>query len=155
MISIRQVMMAGAAFALPAALMTTAANGAQPFYAGKTVTVFITSGSGGSVDLMNRLGARHLGKHLPGEPNVLAKNKTGAGGLVGANYIYNQAPKDGTELGGSLMAVPFAPSITAIPAAARTSSSTRRSSTGSRAPPASSPSPRPGTPRRSRRGRIC
>lgn len=109
MIPIRRVVTAGAALALPAMLMTTAAGAADDFYAGKTVTVFITSGSGGSVDLMNRLGARHLGKHLPGNPNVLAKNMTGAGGIVGANYIYNQAPKDGTELGGSLMAVPFAP----------------------------------------------
>lgn len=107
--SIHRVMMVGAAAVLPAILMSSAAHAAEPFYKGKRVTIFITSGSGGSVDLMNRLGARHLGAHLPGHPDVIAKNKTGAGGVFGANYIYVNAPKDGTELGGSLMAVPFAP----------------------------------------------
>ncbi len=82
---------------------------AKDFYRGKRITHYITSGSGGSVDLMNRLGARHLGKHIPGNPRVLAKNKTGAGGIVGLNYMYIQAPKDGTETVGSLMAVPMAP----------------------------------------------
>jgi tripartite-type tricarboxylate transporter receptor subunit TctC len=85
------------------------AAGAADFYKNKRVTHYITSGSGGSVDLMNRLGARHVGRHIPGSPRVLAKNKTGAGGIVGANYMYNQAPKDGTETMGSLMAVPMAP----------------------------------------------
>ncbi len=87
----------------------TAADAADPFFKGKKLTIFITSGSGGSVDLMNRLGARHVKKHIPGNPSVIAKNKTGAGGMIGANYIYNIAPKDGTELGGSLMSVPYAP----------------------------------------------
>ncbi|MGE0652070.1 MAG: tripartite tricarboxylate transporter substrate-binding protein [Alphaproteobacteria bacterium] len=78
-------------------------------FKGKTVTIFITSGTGGSVDLMGRLGARHLGKHLPGNPSIIAKNKGGAGGIIGANYIWDQAPKDGTELGSSLNSIPFAP----------------------------------------------
>lgn len=82
---------------------------AADFYKGKRVIHYITSGSGGSVDLMNRLGARHVGKYIPGNPTVLAKNKTGAGGVVGANYMYLQAPRDGTETMGSLMAVPMAP----------------------------------------------
>ncbi|MDX1484604.1 MAG: hypothetical protein R3229_08995 [Alphaproteobacteria bacterium] len=99
---------AGALALTGAALAPQAADGAD-FYRGKRITHYITSGSGGSVDLMNRLGARHVGRHIPGNPRVLAKNKTGAGGIVGANYIYLQAPKDGTETGGSLMAVPMAP----------------------------------------------
>lgn len=107
--SIRKTMMASAAALLPAVMLSTTALAAGPFYKDKRITVYITSGSGGSVDLMNRLGARHVGKHIPGNPRVIAKNKTGAGGLVGANYLYNQAPKDGTELAGSLMTVPYAP----------------------------------------------
>lgn len=95
---------AGAVFALGAGVAH-----AEDSFKDKTVTIFITSGSGGSVDLMARLGARHLGAHLPGTPRVLAKNKGGAGGIVGANYIYDQAPKDGTELGSSLNSIPFAP----------------------------------------------
>ncbi|MFT5540280.1 MAG: tripartite-type tricarboxylate transporter receptor subunit TctC [Alphaproteobacteria bacterium] len=107
--SIRKTMMVGAVALLPAVMLSTTALAADPFYKDKRITVFITSGSGGSVDLMNRLGARHVGKHIPGKPKVIAKNKTGAGGLVGANYLYNQAPKNGTELAGSLMTVPYAP----------------------------------------------
>lgn len=103
-----KTMMASALALLPAMLAASAADAAD-FYRGKRITHYITSGSGGSVDLMNRLGARHVGRHIPGNPTVLAKNKTGAGGIVGANYIYLQAPKDGTETGGSLMAVPMAP----------------------------------------------
>ena len=97
------------ALALLAGTALPQAAGAADFYQGKRMIHYITSGSGGSVDLMNRLGARHVGKHIPGNPRVLAKNKTGAGGVVGANYMYLQAPKDGTETMGSLMAVPMAP----------------------------------------------
>ena len=100
---------------ISAAVLTVAAaqpstvRAAEPFFQGKHVTLYISSGTGGTVDLMNRLGASHLGKHLPGHPTVIAKNMNGAGGLVGMNYVYNQAPRDGTALGGSLMSVPFAP----------------------------------------------
>lgn len=97
--------------ALAAGVLVLSAQGAaaEVSYKGKTVTLFITSGTGGSVDLLSRLGARHLADHLPGNPTVVAKNKGGAGGIVGANYIYDQAPKDGTELGSSLNSIPFAP----------------------------------------------
>lgn len=104
----RIVTCAGILAFVPAAL-TASAAGAADFYQGKRIIHYITSGSGGSVDLMNRLGARHVGRHIPGNPTVLAKNKTGAGGIVGANYMYLQAPKDGTETMGSLMSVPMAP----------------------------------------------
>ncbi|MDH3239882.1 MAG: tripartite tricarboxylate transporter substrate-binding protein [Alphaproteobacteria bacterium] len=97
------------ALALLAGVALPQAAGAADFYKNKRMTHYITSGSGGSVDLMNRLGARHVGRHIPGNPTVLAKNKTGAGGIVGANYLYNQAPKDGTETMGSLMSVPVLP----------------------------------------------
>ena len=97
------------ALALLAAAGGPQAADAADFYRSKRITHYITSGSGGSVDLMNRLGARHVGRHIPGKPRVIAKNKTGAGGVVGANYMYLQAPKDGTETMGSLMAVPMAP----------------------------------------------
>lgn len=108
---IRSFALAAGALGLVAGALApdAAAQAAKPFYQGKRITHYITSGSGGSVDLMNRLGARHVGRHIPGNPRVLAKNKTGAGGIVGANYMYIQAPKDGTETMGSLMSVPMAP----------------------------------------------
>jgi tripartite-type tricarboxylate transporter receptor subunit TctC len=68
------------------------------FYDDKTVTVVIRSTPGGGYDFYGRLIARHLGKHLPGNPEVIAVNRPGAGGLVATNYMYNRAPKDGTEI---------------------------------------------------------
>ena len=58
----------------------------------------IASGPGGGFDLWGRAVARHIGRHLPGKPNVVSQNMPGAGGFVAANYIYNVAPKDGTAM---------------------------------------------------------
>src|SRR5215467_1319894 len=65
----------------------------------QTVTVVVGYSPGASYDIYMRNFARHLGKHLPGNPNVIPQNMTGAGSLRAANYIYNAAPKDGTTLG--------------------------------------------------------
>jgi tripartite-type tricarboxylate transporter receptor subunit TctC len=54
---------------------------------------------GGGADTYARLVARHLGKHIPGNPTVVVRNMQGAGSVVAANHIYNVSPKDGTELG--------------------------------------------------------
>ncbi len=86
-----------------------AAQDGADFYRGKTLNIIITSGTGGSVDLMGRLGARHVGRHIPGNPTVVARNMGGAGGIVGMNHIYTTAPKDGTEIGTALNTVPFEP----------------------------------------------
>ena len=68
-------------------------------FAGKRIQTFATSRPGGGFDLYNRLLARHLGRHIPGAPTVVASNMTGAGGLVFANWLYNKAAKDGTQMG--------------------------------------------------------
>jgi tripartite-type tricarboxylate transporter receptor subunit TctC len=86
-----------------AALLTglTAAN-ADPvadFYRGKTVNVLVGVGAGGEYDLQMRLVARHIGKHIPGNPTVVPQNMTGAGGLRMANYLANVAAQDGTYIG--------------------------------------------------------
>src|SRR5436190_4049069 len=75
------------------------AQPAEQFFARKTVTIFIGYTAGGSYDLYGRLVARHLGKHIPGQPTVVAQNMPGAGSLKAANYIFEVAPKDGTALG--------------------------------------------------------
>jgi tripartite-type tricarboxylate transporter receptor subunit TctC len=68
-------------------------------FAGKQIRLFIGfSPTGFGYDTYGRLLARHLGNHLPGRPNVVASNKPGAGSLNLANYIYNVAPRDGTEI---------------------------------------------------------
>jgi tripartite-type tricarboxylate transporter receptor subunit TctC len=75
------------------------AQSAADYYKGKTIGINIGYGAGGGYDTYGRVLARHLGRHIPGNPNVVPKNMPGAGALKAANYIYNSAPKDGTELG--------------------------------------------------------
>jgi tripartite-type tricarboxylate transporter receptor subunit TctC len=83
---------------MPAAAQAPAANQAD-FYKGKTVEVIISTGAGGGLDANGRIVARHLGNHIPGNPTVVAKNMPGAGHIRAANYVFNQAPKDGTTIG--------------------------------------------------------
>jgi tripartite-type tricarboxylate transporter receptor subunit TctC len=81
------------------ALLLAAPAAAQPAagtLAGKTVTLIIGFGPGGGYDLWGRTVARHIGKHLPGNPTVVPQNMPGAGSYVAASHIYNAAPKDGT-----------------------------------------------------------
>jgi len=75
---------------------------AQPvadFYRGKTIQMLIGYTVGGGYDLNARVLARHMGKHIPGNPNIVAQNMAGAGSLRLANFLYNVAPKDGTAIG--------------------------------------------------------
>jgi tripartite-type tricarboxylate transporter receptor subunit TctC len=76
-----------------------AAAGAQETFQGKTVSVFVAASVGGGYDFYARLLARHIGKHLPGNPTVVVKNMPGAGGVVLANYLQTRAARDGTEFG--------------------------------------------------------
>jgi tripartite-type tricarboxylate transporter receptor subunit TctC len=82
------------------AVMTVAPAAAQaPNFAGKNVTMIIGFGPGGGYDLWGRVVARHIGKHLPGNPSVVPQNMPGAGSYNAASNIYNIAPKDGTVMG--------------------------------------------------------
>jgi tripartite-type tricarboxylate transporter receptor subunit TctC len=69
------------------------------FYRNKSVTLIVGNGPGGGFDVFGRLLARHIGKHIPGNPTVIVQNMPGAGTLLAANYLYNVAPKDGTQFG--------------------------------------------------------
>ena len=69
------------------------------FYKGKTLGINIGFPPGGGYDTYGRVLARHMGKHMPGNPSVVAKNMPGAGALKAATYLYSSAPKDGTEIG--------------------------------------------------------
>jgi tripartite-type tricarboxylate transporter receptor subunit TctC len=71
----------------------------EAFYRGKVLTLFVGYGPGGGYDLTARVLARHLGSHIPGSPNIVVQNMPGAGSLVAANYLYNVAPRDGTQFG--------------------------------------------------------
>jgi tripartite-type tricarboxylate transporter receptor subunit TctC len=86
--------------ALALALVSTAhAQSVESFYRGRTVTIVVGYSVGGGYDVLARVLARHLGKHLAGNPSIVVQNMPGAGSLRAANYLYNAAPKDGTTLG--------------------------------------------------------
>jgi tripartite-type tricarboxylate transporter receptor subunit TctC len=70
-----------------------------PTFAGKTIRLYIGTSPGGGYDTYGRLVARHIGRHLAGNPAVVAQNMPGASSLVLANFLFNQAPRDGTALG--------------------------------------------------------
>lgn len=74
------------------------AEAASDFYKGKTIRVIIRSNPGGGYDFYGRLIARHMPRHIPGNPDAIAVNMPGAGGIVAANYMMNRAKKDGTEI---------------------------------------------------------
>jgi tripartite-type tricarboxylate transporter receptor subunit TctC len=69
------------------------------YFKGKIITVYVSNPAGGGYDYYARLVARHIGRHLPGNPRVIVSNMPGAQGMTGANYLYNTAPRDGTALG--------------------------------------------------------
>jgi tripartite-type tricarboxylate transporter receptor subunit TctC len=75
------------------------ADAQEPYYKGKRLTVLINFSAGGPTDIEGRLFAKHLSKHIPGQPNVIVQNMEGAGGLVGAQFLGEVAPKDGTVMG--------------------------------------------------------
>jgi tripartite-type tricarboxylate transporter receptor subunit TctC len=66
---------------------------------GRPVTMIIGSGAGGGIDLYGRVVARHLGRHIPGQPPVVPQNMPGAGSIAAANHLFNVAPRDGTAIG--------------------------------------------------------
>jgi tripartite-type tricarboxylate transporter receptor subunit TctC len=85
-------------FSLSVALGRTA-EAQIPGFSGETIAIEIGYGPGGGYDTYARLLAKHYGNFIPGNPAVVPRNMPGAGSLRAANFIYNLAPKDGTELG--------------------------------------------------------
>jgi tripartite-type tricarboxylate transporter receptor subunit TctC len=81
------------------ALGITAARADEPFYQGKRVTLLINFAPGGPTDVEGRLLAKHIVKHIDGDPSLIVQNKDGAGGLVGAAYLGEVGPRDGTMFG--------------------------------------------------------
>jgi tripartite-type tricarboxylate transporter receptor subunit TctC len=81
------------------ATVATSATKADDFYRGKRLNLLINFAPGGPADIEGRLFAKHLSKHIEGAPSIIVQNKDGAGGLVGANYLGEVGPRDGTMLG--------------------------------------------------------
>ena len=98
--------MLGCCFGPPARLplpccLTAGARAAEPFYKGKRLTLLIGAASGGPTDIEGPVaGGSILGRHIEGHPSLLVLNKEGAvGGVVGATFLGEVAPRDGTMLG--------------------------------------------------------
>lgn len=85
--------------ALLAGLVNLPPANTQESFAGKTIRLSIGTGPGGGYDTYGRLVARHIGRHLPGNPAVVPQNMPGAASLTLTNFLYNQAPRDGTAIG--------------------------------------------------------
>jgi tripartite-type tricarboxylate transporter receptor subunit TctC len=91
------------------AVTVTASAQAQGQGTSGPVTLAIGSAAGGGYDQYARLTARFLQRELPGNPTVVPKNMTGAGGIVVLNWVYNSAPRDGTAIASSQGSAVFAP----------------------------------------------
>ena len=88
-----------ACLALLAALSTSAtAWGQTDFYRGKTISIVVGFAPGGSYDAYARLVARHIGRYIPGQPNVIVQNMPGAGTMMSVRHLDANAPKDGTVM---------------------------------------------------------
>ena len=72
---------------------------AQDIYQGKAIRLIVGFAAGGGFDTYSRAIARHLGKHIPGNPSIVVENMTGAGSLIAANHIFNAAKPDGLTIG--------------------------------------------------------
>ncbi|MBI4527509.1 MAG: hypothetical protein HY695_27250 [Deltaproteobacteria bacterium] len=79
--------------------LTLNVHAQDSFYRGKTLLFIVGYAAGGGYDTYTRLIARHIGKHIPGNPSTLVENRTGAGGLIAVNSLYNQAKPDGLTIG--------------------------------------------------------
>jgi tripartite-type tricarboxylate transporter receptor subunit TctC len=85
------------------------AETAEEFYRGKAVTLIVSSASGGGYDLVSRLVAKYMQRHMPGNPTIVVRNMPGAGGVVATNNLYNVASRDGLTFGQLQNTLPFEP----------------------------------------------
>src|SRR5258708_33828361 len=83
------------------ALLTSAvpALALEPYFRGKTIRIVVGFSAGGGYDVYARAIARHMGKHIPGNPSIIVENMAGAASLISANYVYKAAKPDGLTIG--------------------------------------------------------
>lgn len=87
------------AFLSAATALAGEAATAADFYAGKRISIVVNFDAGGPADIEARLIARHIVKHIPGNPAIIVQNMAGAGGMVGARWLGEKAARDGTVAG--------------------------------------------------------
>jgi tripartite-type tricarboxylate transporter receptor subunit TctC len=103
------VVTAIALFGLSGMAVPGRADAVSDFYKGKDLRLIISSTVGGGYDIYARTIARHLNRHIPGNPTIVPQNMPGAGGIAAANHIYAVAPKDGSVIAAIQNTVPFEP----------------------------------------------
>jgi len=86
-------------WSLAVLLIVTSVGWADDFYRGKTVRIIVGGSAGGGFDTYSRVMARHMGRHIPGNPALLVENMTGAGTLIAAKYLHGSAKPDGLTFG--------------------------------------------------------
>jgi tripartite-type tricarboxylate transporter receptor subunit TctC len=97
--SLSNCLLALTAFAAGALSLTPAmAQSVAEFYGGKQISLLVGASAGGGYDALGRLAARHLGKHIPGNPTIVVQNMPAAGSLAATNHIAATAPQDGTMI---------------------------------------------------------
>ncbi len=94
------------ALGLAPSLAPAQADPIADFYQGKTITIVASSGAGGPIDIACRAVARFLGRHIPGNPTIVVRNMPGGGHVLMSNFMYVNAPKDGTYIGGVVNSIP-------------------------------------------------
>src|SRR5581483_11008785 len=82
--------------AIAAFLLTVSAHAQDDFFAGKSMTMLCPSGAGAGYDFYARILAKYLPRFIPGNPQIVVRNRPGGGGVTMSNHLYNLAPKDGT-----------------------------------------------------------
>jgi tripartite-type tricarboxylate transporter receptor subunit TctC len=97
------------AFAAVLAGTPVRADAIEDFYKGKTVSLVVSSSTGGGYDTLARLLTRFISRHLAGNPNIVIRNMPGAGGIVATNHLYTLAAKDGSVIGAVQNNTPFEP----------------------------------------------
>jgi tripartite-type tricarboxylate transporter receptor subunit TctC len=100
---------ATAAVALLLAVPPASAQSVEEFYKSHPVTMIVGFNVGNIYDTVMRTVARHIGKHIPGNPTVIPVNRPGAGSLAAANQVFNTSPRDGTVIGVFNRSIPTEP----------------------------------------------
>src|SRR5215470_12654748 len=100
-----QLVWAGLMVAVP----LCASTAQEPSYKGKQIRIVISAGVSGGYNEYARLLATHMGDHIAGKPDFIVQSMPGAGGLLATNYLFAQAPQDGTTIGLIHSSVPLAP----------------------------------------------
>jgi tripartite-type tricarboxylate transporter receptor subunit TctC len=100
--------------ALTSARGVAQAQSVAEFYRGKTIEFLIGAAAAGGYDVVGRLIASHMPRHIPGQPTIVVRNMPGATGLIMTNHLYNVARRDGTAIGMPTSNVPLEPRLRLI-----------------------------------------